>query len=719
MKTKIFTLLIALVSYTALYAQTSHCVASFTFYQYSGLNYHFYENASTGTQNTYHWYFSDLTDTTVRNLFHTFPHNGAYLACLVVFEINPTTHDTLCSDSTCKIVNVGTTCVASFTAYQYQGLTYHFYENATTGTQNTYHWDFGDGKDTNTRSPYHTFTHTGQYYVCLAVFNIDSTTHDTLCFNYSCQHITVSVSCVASFNYAPYHGLIYHFTENATTGNQNAYHWYFGDGKDTTYRSPYHTFPNYGIYYVCLVVYNINTSTHDTICSNTKCDTIDIEPICVANFSGSQSGLNYHFYVNNSSGSQNTFHWDFGDGTTLDTTYLYPNHKFPHYGQYTVCLTVYNINPTTHDTLCSNTLCKAINISHVCVSSFNAYFVSGFMYHMYENATSGEQNRYHWDFGDGTHKDTAFSHHVFYHTFPGNGLYNVCLTVYHIDTLTHDTLCSDTTCKNVIIGPYCVASFSTPYKYNGFTYHIYENASLGTQNAYHWDFGDGTHKDTTGTHDLITHTYPGNGSYIVCLTVYQINPTSHDTLCTDSTCKLVIIGPYCLASYGFYQYHNLYYHFYENAPAGDQKTYHWDFGDGHTLDTTGRYVSHTFATPGKYYVCLTSYHIDSVHHDTLCHDTRCDSINVILTGIIKTNINNNSLAIYPNPANNELIISYPAYSVKNNTSVEFADMNGKLVKRIFMDRNVVDLDISAWQPGVYLIKIITSDGIIMKKIVKE
>lgn len=621
--------------------------------------------------------------------------------------------------SSVMVQGQGHTCDASFGFSLSAGFKYLFYANGTSGSQNFYHWNFGDGStlDTTYKYIFHTFTGNGSYNVCLTAYNINPTTHDTLCSDTVCHLVIVGPNCVATIGYYQVNGLQYHFYQNATTGDQNFYHWDFGDSTttDTSNKNAMmnHYFPRYGVYNVCLTVYKIDSGTHDTLCSNRTCQYVHVNANCVANFSGYQMGLRYHFNVNSSPGTQNFYHWDFGDSTTLDTNYRYPWHTFPQYGTYNVCMIAYNIDTSTHDTLCSDTLCKNITLTHICVANFSFYQYNGFAYHLYENATTGEQNFYHWEFGDGTHKDTTASHAMITHTYPANGLYFTCLYVYHIDTLTHDTLCSDTLCKNVIIGPYCKAAFNS-YKLNDSTYRFYENAGMGTQNHYHWDFGDGTSLDTTGRY--ISHIFPGDGRYNVCLTVYQINPTSHDTMCSDTVCHDVIIGHYCEAHFSFYQYHGLRYHFYENSTSGQQNFYHWDFGDSTTLDTINRYPFHTFPASGTFIVCLTSWAIDTVHWDTLCHATYCDTVIVSTSGMIEAGINKNSLVIYPNPANSEITLQYPG---NRNIVVEFISVEGKQMLRVKMDQPSTTLDISTWPTGIYLVKILSKDEILIRRFVKE
>lgn len=435
---------------------------------------------------------------------------------------------------------------------------------------------------------------------------------------------------------------------------------------------------------------------------------------CSAIFYSTQVNGLWYSFVNTSSGSQNKYHWEFSDGTVLDTNSKRVNHTFTAYGSYYVCLSVFLTDSLTMDTLCSDNYCDTINVSYQCVGIFSFYEFQGNTFHFDASATKGSQNAYHWNFGDGTTLDTITS--TASHTFPGNGIYYVCLIVYHVDSLNHDTLCSYTTYKNVPVGNYCVASFGSS-ALSGFYYHFFDNSQNSNQNAYHWDFGDGTVLDTTSKYP--GHTFPGNGIYRVCLTVYKIDKVTHDTLCSDSTCKTLTIGQACVSSFGFYQGQGLRYHFYEDAQAGVQNTYHWDFGDGTQLDTTCKYVIHTFPGPGTYLICLTAFKTDSITHDTLCTDTYCDTLIINPTMINEMKWNGKMVFIYPNPALNEITIDLPAWAENNSSFIEFINMEGKIMQKSTIRESSTRINTSGWPKGVYIIRITDNDSTLVKKIFRE
>src|SRR5205823_7943910 len=129
--------------------------------------------------------------------------------------------------------------------------------------------------------------------------------------------------------------------------------------------------------------------------------------------------------------------------------------------------------------------------------------------------------------------------------------------------------------------------------------------------GYYWSWGDNTYLYSTSLGPA--HTYPGPGTYYVCLTVY----TSTDTC---DHCDTVIVtgnNNLCNAQFGHYHINNPdSVHFYanENGAIG----YSWNFGDS-SATGTGQYPWHLFPGPGTYNVCLTV-------HDSTGYCTWCDTV---------------------------------------------------------------------------------------------
>ncbi|MFC2111085.1 T9SS type A sorting domain-containing protein [Bacteroidota bacterium] len=89
----------------------------------------------------------------------------------------------------------------------------------------------------------------------------------------------------------------------------------------------------------------------------------------------------------------------------------------------------------------------------------------------------------------------------------------------------------------------------------------------------------------------------------------------------------------------------------------------------------------------------------------------CDT----LTTAIKEH-NNSEFNIYPNPANNELIIKYVDY---NPIQIHIYNVAGILIKEIELNNSKNKIEISDLKIGIYFIQIISDNGITTKKFVKN
>jgi PKD repeat protein len=134
------------------------------------------------------------------------------------------------------------------------------------------------------------------------------------------------------------------------------------------------------------------------------------------------------------------------------------------------------------------------------------------------------------------------------------------------------------------------------------------NVSSGDFTEVLWSFGDSTFSEEPNP----VHTFPGEGTYYVCLTI------SDGADCNSTYCEYVVTGGggYGCENYFLYTYAN-------NEPftltfegylySGQQaEFYSWDFGDGTYGD--GQTVTHTYQPQGVsiYMVGLTTIVMDSM-----------------------------------------------------------------------------------------------------------
>jgi len=325
----------------------------------------------------------------------------------------------------------------------------------------------------------------------------------------------IKSQCTASFTYYadPANDGNIMFHDTSASASLVNYYWDFGDGSSAYWNNPSHTYNASGHYYACLTI-------QDSLggCTFTYCDSVIVvntHPYCHAEFYYSWDSLGYSYLSDNSVGYMLSYAWDFGDGTTGNTSGSQA-HLYPGPGVYTACLTVTNAGAT-----CSSSFCDTFTITS-CHANFTYAFDSLGNGCNFTSVSTGTANNYYWDFGDGSTSTLANPYHV----FATNGWFYVHLSTYS----TTDSTCSDSHAEYVYAHFLCDATFSIAQdSLNPFNYLVYLYNYGSPATNYLWDFGDGT----TSTAAYPTHTFPGTAAYNVCLTV------SDASGCTDNYCDTI------------------------------------------------------------------------------------------------------------------------------------------------------------------------------------
>lgn len=333
--------------------------------------------------------------------------------------------------------------------------------------------------------------------------------------------------CTANFTYSASPSGIVTFSGISSGSPTQTFTWTFGNGTSGTgtpvtcfYNSP-------GNYTVCLYVLDTAASSP---CIDSNCVTITVgTSACHASYTSSVDTSvgalpNTFNFFNTSTGSSLSYVWDFGDGT--GSTLANPNHTYATPGVYTACLYIDNGSG------CLDTTCSSINTTTAtCDAQFNAVpdnSPTALPYSFFFINNSVGATSYIWNFGDGSPNSTSANP---YHTFPGVGVYNVCLSIFN-----SATSCFDSLCTTVTVTPFgaCNAGFylypdtsvgSAPHTFIGI------NTSTGSLLTYTWSWGDGT--SSTGPYP--SHSYASAGLYTICLTVSGAG-------CVDSFCSTQMLN---------------------------------------------------------------------------------------------------------------------------------------------------------------------------------
>ncbi|HNX43916.1 MAG TPA: PKD domain-containing protein [Bacteroidales bacterium] len=412
---------------------------------------------------------------------------------------------------------------------------------------------------------------------------------------------TFSGSCVG--------GLTYFYPDTivmAVNGVQSVY-WTFGDGDSSLLVNPVHGYANYGTYTVTLTVYADSGYTG----SVTHYINISPEPSAFFSYSSPNCSSSPVLFTDLSSttyGYINTWIWDFGDGSPVDTI-VFPNdpnasHSFPTAGTFIVTLSVINSEG------CSDTYTASVDILSAPIANFfysptlcedqvvqftDASFPNG----------AGDIVSWNWDFGDpasGINNTSNFTNPS--HIYVSPGTYNVQQIVVNFNN------CSDTTIKQVVIHALPSVDFSyTPALPCAFDLVFFapiaDTSSIAT---WYWQFGDGT----ASTFANPAHSYVVPGTYTVSLTVTDTSG------CASSIAKSIIVNASPLANFSFpsvacsgtpVPFTDL----SQTNGGGAIAQYYWNFGDpasGASNTSTIQNPQHVFANAGAYIVGLTITNIN-------------------------------------------------------------------------------------------------------------
>jgi len=238
----------------------------------------------------------------------------------------------------------------------------------------------------------------------------------------------------------------------------------------------------------------------------------------------------------------------------------------------------------------------------------------------FQNISYGNYTEVFWDFGDSTFSQEMNP----IHTFPGEGTYQVCLTISGSE-------CNSTYCEYIYIGGGsndCENYFmyynadNDPYTFT------FEGYLMNGQTAdmYYWEFGDGVYAEG----QTVPHTYQpvpgGMAIYLVGLTTYSSLPNNDSCYYTSYQEIWIGNGQPCNAYFTYFadsaDTYTVYFQDLSFDPNGQApETWYWEFGDGSTSDLQN--PVHTYADSGYYTVCLT------ITADSgICTSTYCDQVPV-------------------------------------------------------------------------------------------
>ncbi|MBK7141423.1 MAG: PKD domain-containing protein [bacterium] len=301
-----------------------------------------FSDLSQGTIESFDWDFGDGAVSTEQSPSHSYDTPGLYTVSLTVTGPGG-------SDSMQRINYISVAIpppTADFSADPVTGTAplEVTFTSLATGQIDKHEWDFGDGNLSEETNPVHIYQNVGSYTVRLIVSGPGGSDTLTRVDLISAEE----PGPIANFDATPLSGIApldVQFND-LSTGVILTHFWNFGDGATSILSSPTHQYVTPGTYSVTLVVVGVvgldSLRRTDYIVVN--------EPPPVAAFSANTTSGTVPLEVtfgNQSTGTIDSFVWDFGDGNS--SIEKEPIHQYLNPGLYTVRLIV--TGPGGSDTL--------------------------------------------------------------------------------------------------------------------------------------------------------------------------------------------------------------------------------------------------------------------------------------------------------------------------------------------------------------------------------
>ncbi|TLX74050.1 PKD domain-containing protein [Labilibacter sediminis] len=453
-----------------------------------------------------------------------------------------------------------------------------------------YHWDFGDGYNSEEINVTHKYEQDGEFDVSLKVVD-DIGCKDSLVIK---DYIEIS-STIASFEIirdTVCVGELIVF-DNQSVNNKKSF-WNFGDGTDSDMISPEHRYNNPGDY-------SINLSIENYECSDQVTQSIHVEDVQVDFTVSSDYSCQVPVELSYTGISENAvyYDWRFGNGSISDkeasvvnftlTDGLKNNHR-ESYSDTLIVTTKYGCKAKLIKKDHVNIVLPETNI--IADKSVSGCKPVSLVFSSWINYDTPKDNivDYSWTL-NGKEVSTENS---WQNDFTEVGVFDIGLVA------TTEMGCAAVSSINVGVGEEQVPDFTVKDKTIFCASEMVEFEDLSEDKAkidfVLWEYGDGT----TSELGMPFHFYVDTGFMDVTLWVYQNG-------CASSVTKekaLYIKGP--LAHIERKNICDKPYSPSFEVTLTDADSYSCNFGDGQTISDEGNSFSHTYLNKGAYKVMLTA-----------------------------------------------------------------------------------------------------------------
>ena len=450
----------------------------------------------------------------------------------------------------------------------------------SSGSPESWTWDFGDGTNANGPRVEHAWSTPGTFPVTLIIDRDGETDSRTALIEVVPAETVLAPTADFSFSAATIEVDETVTLTDQSVGEVTERRWDFGDGTTGSDEVVSKSWSEPGEYVVTLTVANAagGDTTSATI---TVVDRLQ-PPIAVISVDATTVEVGQSVRLRSvSSGDVARVSWNLGDGNFASTAQVI--HSYSETGSYTVRLTVSNSAGQDSATQVI-TVAETTDPPDARIAPIVGTVEVGIPVTL-TSISLNNPDTLEWEFGDGNSAQGT----TVTHTWAGPGDYGVTLTA------TNEAG-SDSTNLTVTVLPYLpppIASFTSPLEVRvGTPAEFVDTSSNGS--TYFWDFGDGGSATTMSA----IHTYATTGPKVVSLTVTNRNGTETATDTVTVLPTLPVAG-FTFSPTVVRANQTV---FFTDTSTG-AATYSWTFGDGGV--STLASPTHSFSLPGTYIVTQT------------------------------------------------------------------------------------------------------------------
>ena len=396
------------------------------------------------------------------------------------------------------------------------------FNNNSSGSIISNHWDFGDSTTSTLMSPFHLYDSANSYPVTLNVISENG------CQNKLTRDVVVYAIPQADFsNELACHNTDVQFTDISTVQSANIIKWDWHyvsqlnevlQGSDTL-KNPLLNFPDHGNYFVSLV------AESNYGCTDSIVYIINVLPSPESDFTNNISCLGDTTFFSSNSTIESGYtildwSWEIDQNMYYDTN---PSHLFNAPGDYEIMLMV------RADNLCEDRITRMITMSPLPEADFinhNNCLNETILLQSTARSQEDPVSLYSWEIDNGTNL-TGYQVGL---RFDTAGDYSI----KHI--VTTNLGCIDSLTKIITINSSPTAVFNSLPNFGAPPLNIsFENESTGAD-TYNWYFNDGTGNESSETNPV--YIYTDVGKFLPALVAYN------DMGCKDSiTSEVNIVQP--------------------------------------------------------------------------------------------------------------------------------------------------------------------------------